>query len=151
MQSCAFTGHRTLGKGVTRKRVQVEIEKLVKGGITTFYCGLARGFDMLAAEATIELKKIYPNIRLIGCVPCVGQEKYYELLEKQRYDNIMQACDEVVVLFEKYTPWCFHKRNDYMCEKADMVFAYLTKDTGGTAYTVRAFERAGKKIVFFYE
>ena len=43
-KTCAFTGHRTLGKGVTRKRVQDIIETLVKEGITTFYCGMARGF-----------------------------------------------------------------------------------------------------------
>ena len=151
MQSCAFTGHRTLGKGVTRKRVQEMIEMLVKEGITTFYCGLARGFDMLAAEATIALKKKYPEIRLIGCIPCVGQEKYYDEKEKKQYAEILSACDERVTLSEKYTPWCFHKRNDYMCEKADMALAYLTKETGGTAYTVRAFERAQKRVDFFYE
>ena len=150
MKSCAFTGHRNLEKHITKESLQKEIEKLVKEGIDTFYCGLALGFDMLCAEATVALKESYPYIRLIGCVPCEGQEKYFTKADKERYTFLRSSCDEVVVLFERYNPWCFHKRNDYMCERADMALAYLKTDKGGTAYTVRAFERAGKKIVFFY-
>lgn len=148
MQSCAFTGHRTLEKSVTRERVQEEIERLVKGGIHTFYCGLALGFDMLAGEVVLSLKNKYPQIRLIGCVPCEGQDKYYPPKEKARYAVLKERCDEVVVVCESYSKWCFFKRNDYMCEKADTALAYLTKTTGGTAYTVRAFQRAGKPVVF---
>ena len=148
MQSCAFTGHRTLEKKVTRQIVQDRIELLVKEGITTFYCGLAMGFDLLAGEAVLELKKEYPFLRLIGCVPCEGQEKNFSPKDKLRYQAVRGACNEVVVLYNEYRPWCFHARNDYMCENADMALAYLTKETGGTAYTVQAFKKAGKPVVF---
>ena len=148
MQTCAFTGHRKLESTVTKERVYQQVENLVKEGIDTFFCGLALGFDMLAGEVVLELKKNYPQIRLIGCIPFLGQESRFPKKEQLRYQTVKNGCNETVVLGEPYTPWAFHARNDYMCEHADMAFAYLTKENGGTAYTVKAFQKAGKPVVF---
>ena len=149
MKSCAFTGHRTLGNEVTRERLKEQIERLVNEGIDTFLCGLARGFDMLAGELVVELKQTYPHLRLIGCIPFLGQEDKFPFAEKQRYYRLKEQCDERVVLLQHYASWSFHARNDYMCRNADMAFAYLTKQTGGTAYTVKAFLKADKRVVYY--
>ena len=37
-------------------------------GITNFYCGMALGFDMLAAEEVISLKVELPNLKLVAVI-----------------------------------------------------------------------------------
>lgn len=57
--SVAFSGHRTIAedrKDEIRKKLRGKIRLLYAMGITNFYCGMALGFDMLAAEEVISLK-----------------------------------------------------------------------------------------------
>ena len=51
--SVAFSGHRTIAencKDEIRKKLRGKIRLLYAMGFTNFFCGMALGFDMLAAE-----------------------------------------------------------------------------------------------------
>ena len=65
--SCAFTGHRVLEDKHLDKALKNEIEGMIKQGVTTFYNGGAIGFDLLAAETVLKLKKKHRDVRLIVC------------------------------------------------------------------------------------
>ncbi|MFQ9736830.1 MAG: hypothetical protein ACLR06_03380 [Christensenellaceae bacterium] len=58
--SCAFTGHRRLGEDFDPERLKKEIESCVSRGVSLFYCGMAAGFDLYAAECVVELKESFP-------------------------------------------------------------------------------------------
>ena len=75
--SCAFTGHRELKEGFSLQRLEETIEEILLLGARTFYNGLAVGFDLLSAELILQKKKLYPDIRLVGCIPFENQAKYY--------------------------------------------------------------------------
>ncbi len=112
---------------------------MIEQGVVTFYNGMAMGFDLTAAELVLELKKKFPQVKLIACVPCYGQEKRYSAEDKERYANILHRADETVTLAERYHTGCMHERNRYMVDRADYLLAYCHDDKGGTAYTVRYF------------
>lgn len=146
--ACVFTGHRELGKDFSPRALQTAIIECIEKGVTVFYNGVARGFDLLAAEAVLNLKKIY-DIKLIACVPYYGQERGYNDEERARYCSILSKADEVVVLSEEYYKGCLLRRNDYMVERADCMIAYLSKEQGGTAYTVNKFRKKKGDNIFF--
>ena len=140
-ETCAFTGHRHLGEDCTKRKVKTQIKKLIESGVHTFYNGMAMGFDLLAAELVLELKKKYPQVKLVACVPCYGQEKSFSDADKKRYVHILKKADECVVLSPHYFNGCMQQRNRYMVERADVLIAYCHKEEGGAAYTVKLFEK----------
>lgn len=145
IKSCAFSGHRILGEDFDEKKLENEVRVLAESGTETFYCGMAEGFDLRAAECVLRLKKEYP-LKLIACIPCAGQEKYFKEEEKKKYYEILEQCDLKTVLAESYYKWCMVKRNDYMEERSNALIAYCRKETGGTAYTVRRFLKKKKPV-----
>ena len=140
IKTCAFTGHRELEQCFDPSVVKKEIENLIERGVDTFFNGMALGFDMLTAEIVLLLKKKYKHIRLIVCIPYLGQEKYYGAEDKKRYVKILSKADEKVCLSDGYYKGCMLARDRYMADRADVLFAYCRKNTGGTAYTLSYFK-----------
>ena len=139
--SCAFTGHRVLEKDFSLKKLKKQTESLILSGVHTFYNGMAEGFDLLAAKMVLALKKKFPYLRLIACIPCYNQEKYFSADSKKDYVKILSACDEKVYLSQTYHKGCMLNRNKYMVDHADCLIAYCKKETGGTAFTVNYFKK----------
>lgn len=136
---CAFTGHRTLGEDFSAEKLYTETENLIKQGVDTFLNGMAIGFDLQAAETVLALKKIYPNIHLIACIPCYHQEKNYSEKDKQRYVEILKQADEKITLSEHYFRGCMQQRDRYMADRADVLIIYQRTEVGGTAFTAKYF------------
>ena len=150
MKSCAFTGHRTLDKDFSQRSLKKYVLSLINDGVEIFYTGMAMGFDLIAAETVLSCKKKFPQIKLIACIPYYGQERHFSEKDKGRYAAILKKADEKILLSEEYKRNCFLQRNQYMCDRADVLVAYLRKEEGGTAYTVRYFQKnkPQKKIIF---
>lgn len=145
-KNCAFTGHRALDSRFNRELLDRVILNLIKSGTRNFYCGMAIGFDMQAAEAVLRYKESY-DIKLCACIPCEAQSKYFSAKEKERYEKILCACDEKIVLSTEYTPGCMQERDRFLVDNCDVLVAYLRKKYGGTYYTVSYAEKQNKKII----
>ena len=141
VKNCVFTGHRILEKDFSVRKLKKEIKKAVEAGVETFYNGMAMGFDLIAAEKVLELRKKNPQIKLIACVPCYGQEKNFSDKDKKRYVAILKKADETVVLSENYYKGCMLVRDKYMADRGEMMICYCKRDTGGAAYTVKYFKK----------
>lgn len=148
-KTVAFTGHRTnrIAKfSIDRQRLFISVahdtwsaieDFCIKKGYHTFLSGMADGFDIIAAEEVLRLKKEYPYIRLKCIIPFKGQADRYPDDYKQRYDTILAQADEVITLSEHYFEGCFLHRNDYLLEHSAQLLAYYDRiPAGGTAYTV---------------
>ncbi len=144
--ACALTGHRVLPANFNEQKLSEELENLIKDGCYYFYCGMAEGFDLCALKILVSFKKTYP-IKIEACVPYKGQENYFSAQMKTLYRELILQCDETTVFFDRYTDGSFLIRNRYMVDKADIVFSYCTRNTGGTAYTLRYAESKGKKVI----
>ena len=84
IKSCVFTGHRILEDDFSKKRLKIVVQAAIEQGVDTFYNGMAMGFDLIAAEIVLSLKKKYPHVKLIACIPCYKQEKNFSEKEKIR-------------------------------------------------------------------
>lgn len=148
-KACAFTGHRELERDFSPRILKKEVENLImQEKVDTFYVGMAMGFDLIAAETVLKLKRKY-DVKLIACIPFYGQEKYFSDKDKKRYAEILKKCDESILISENYYKGCLLKRNRYMVDNADFLIAYLKKDIGGTAYTVNYYMKNKKNPVIY--
>lgn len=145
-KTCAFTGHRRVGDDVDVAFLKESVQGMIDGGYECFLCGMAMGFDLIAAQIVLELKEDNPKIKLVACVPCPGQEKYYPSAEKKKYAEILQKCDEVLVLSDVYYRGCMHARDRYMVDHCNILLAYDRRHEGGTYYTVGYAVEKNKKI-----
>ena len=118
------------------RRLKTSIIELIDKGYKYFGAGGALGFDTLAAQTVLALKKDYPQIKLILVLPCITQADSWSAEEKAIYDDIKGSADKVVYTSYDYTRGCMHKRNRHLVDNSSACICYLTEKTGGTAYTV---------------
>lgn len=145
-KTCAFTGHRQVGDDLDVVFLRKILTAFIDDGYSSFLCGMAAGFDIIAAELVLDLKKAYPEIRLIACVPCEGQSKYFSPDEKKRYENVLKNCDEERVLNTHYYKGCMQMRDRYMVDNSSLLIAYKRENRGGTYYTLKYALSLNKKI-----
>ena len=154
-KSITFTGHRIIPlvrQEEVRARLTTTVAFAYKSGMTRFYCGMALGFDLMAAEVVLSLKEQFPDIRLIAVVPFSGQSDRWDSSEQERYHRILDKADKVVTLSENYFRGCLLRRNDYMLSHSCGVIAYFDgKPNGGTFYTVRKAGRMKMDVVNIYD
>lgn len=149
VQTCCFTGHRVIPSGekeTIRSLLETAIEKAIQDGYRFFKTGGALGFDTLAAQTVLELKQQYPHIRLILVLPCINQTHGWKQADVDEYERIKALADKVVYTSKEYRTGCMHKRNCHLVDNSSLCICYLTKLSGGTAYTVRYAERKGVYI-----
>ena len=142
---CALTGHRELPEKFDVNKLYDLLEQTVRDGYDTFYCGMAKGFDLLALDCLVSLGRKYP-LKLIACIPYLGQDRKYTEKEKEKYTSLLEWCDEKKVFSTHYFNGCCQTRDRYMVDEADIVVAYCTRDKGGTAYTVAYAKKKGKEV-----
>lgn len=145
--TCSFTGHRNVGDDLDIALLDRVLEKLIKSGARRFLFGAALGFDIIAAERVLRLKNKYNNLILCACIPFVGQSGRYPESYKERYNKIVGACDEKVILSDGYYNGCMHVRNRYLVDNCDVLVCYFRDKRGGTGYTVDYAKKCGKKII----
>lgn len=145
-RTCAFTGHRETENDIDLPYIEDCVRGIIGEGYDTFLCGMAWGFDLLAASAVLRLKSEYPHIKLIACVPCPGQERNFPADEKIKYGEIIKNCDEVRVLSKNFYKGCMYARNRYMVDNCAALLAYERRQEGGTHYTLKYAKDKSKRI-----
>ncbi|MDR0914771.1 MAG: DUF1273 domain-containing protein [Oscillospiraceae bacterium] len=128
------------------ENLKINIESLVKNGVTTFLSGAAIGFDIAAALAVIETKRTFPNIKLALALPCENQTKNWCPTDIVSYNYIIEQADTVTYISKRYYAGCMHKRNRYLVENSAFCICYLKKTCGGTYYTVEYAKKNGLNI-----
>lgn len=149
-QTCCFTGHRKIPldqlESVTQ-RLRDAVIASIKEGYLYFGAGGALGFDTLAAQTVLDLKKDYPQIKLILVLPCRTQTRGWKQEDIEEYNRIMKAADKVVYTSQDYYKGCMHKRNRHLVDNSSLCICYLTERTGGTAYTVDYARKVGCRVI----
>lgn len=152
--SAAFTGHRACGYSVresVKARLEVAILNAYEHGTRNFISGFAIGFDMLAAEVVVALRKQHPDITLTAAIPFKGQSSRYSLSDKFRYERLMKEADEVIVLSNSYFSRCYLERDEFMVDNSNLLIAYYDgREIGGTFYTVKKAKKDGVRVVNLY-
>ena len=145
--TACFSGHRDIPQEditVVRERTEAVIESLIQKGVIYYGCGGAYGYDLLAAETVLELKVKYPHIFLIIVKPCREQTaKWKNKADIDRYNSVLERADKIKCLSEEHYSGCELERNKYLVKFSGFCICYLTKQSGGTAFTVRLAKENG--------
>ena len=146
-KTCAVSGHRKLFTFDCKDMLyKVFLRAIDRRNIDTFLCGMALGFDTLCFHVLEEIKK-EKNIKIIACVPCENQAEKWSPSSKKEYERMLKVADDVVLISKEYTPSCMFMRNRFMVDNASILIAYLTKNYGGTFFTVDYAKKKGLNIV----
>lgn len=149
-ETCCFTGHRQIPPGERAEiasRLERVISDLYQRGIRCYEAGGALGFDALAARTVIRLRENCPGMKLILVLPCLTQTRGWRSEDVTEYERIKAQADEVFYTAQQYTRGCMHKRNRHLVDHSGVCVCYLTREKGGTAYTVRYAEKQGLEII----
>lgn len=157
---CCFTGYRpakfpfALSKNNPdyvkfENSIVQGIIKLADEGCTEFYTGMAMGFDIIAAEMVMLLKKIekFSHIRLVCVLPFENQGDSFNDYWKKKYYDILKEADEKIILNKSYHTGCYQVRNKYMVDNCDYVFTWYDGQSGGTRNTIDYAIKIGRKVL----
>lgn len=149
-KTCCFTGHRQIPPeeqaGIT-DRLERVIVALYERGIRYYGAGGALGFDTLAAQTVLHLRESCPGMKLILVLPCLTQTRGWRPEDVTEYERIKTQADKVVYTSQQYAMGCMHKRNRHLVNNSSVCVCYLTKGSGGTAYTVGYAKKQGLEIM----
>ena len=148
-QTACFTGHRIIPlseRNAVSKAFEEAIVESIKNGYRYFGAGGALGFDTMAALTVLRLKRQYPHIKLILVLPCEDQTRNWKTADIEKYEHIKSQADKVVYVSKEYTSDCMHRRNRHLVDNSSLCICYLTKQSGGTAYTVEYAVKNGLRI-----
>lgn len=149
-KTCCFTGHRVIPvhqRDRIYKALKIEIIKLIESGYCYFGVGGALGFDTLAAQVILELKQVYLHIKLILVLPCMEQTKGWSATDISIYEDIKNRCNKYTYTSEHYYSGCMHKRNRHLVDHSTVCIACLTRQSGGTAFTVDYAKKHNVRVI----
>ena len=149
--TCCFTGHRNIPAGETenvKAKLKEQILALMEEGIRTFLVGGAMGFDMLAAEALVDLREREgKEFRLVSVLPFPDWREGWPAEEYAREEAILKNCDEFSLSGEKCDRKLYLDRDRKMVDASSVCVAWCSRRSGGTAYTVRYALKQGVQVV----
>lgn len=102
-----------------------EIKKLYTQGVNTFWVGGSIGVDTWSAEIILTLKKQrdFTDMRLCVALPFPGFKAHYDAKQQTRLRDILQSCDEKVVVSKQESIKAYQVRNEYIVDRADCLLA----------------------------
>lgn len=131
-----------------KKTLRSEIIKAIERGYTAFISGMAIGFDMICAETVFDLKKEYPQLKIIGALPCKTQDSKWSDRDRQRYRKLLEKLDKVRCIYDEYIgAECMRERNKYMVDNSSLLIALYNGKRGGTKSTIDYAKAQGIDIV----
>lgn len=142
-----FTGHRPdklptgdVLKGL-RQTIYFYIRYAVAQGYTHFFTGLADGIDFETAYYLFHLRKIHPELCVIGVQPC--DRDYEDFFRRCGYSVphlrlMQQNVDRLIVLpGSAYDRTVYYKRNRLMVNHSSAVIAVCNNVRSGSMQTLR--------------
>lgn len=145
----AFTGHRAYS-GSDEELLVATIRDLYAEGVRHFRVGMAEGFDLAAGRVVVDIMLSHNDIILEACIPWPTFASRFTAEERSLYNTILSHATVVRYSDNAYHPAIFRHRNDMLVEGADVVVAWWSGATGGTAYTVKKAKKLGCRIINLY-
>lgn len=132
-----FAGHRDFWRciGVENKLFQI-IEGLIQQGYTIFYDGNKGAFDEKCFKCVSELKKKYPQIKIVRILSNYQYDKEKFYLSTKIDESIFPPIEQF------YPKQRITKRNEWIVENSDILVCHIEETYKSGAY--RMFKYAKK-------
>lgn len=152
-KACFFTGHRRIKKELidtVKGLLKQEIINKYNEGIKTFISGCAKGFDLMASEIVLDLKKKeFPDIELLLYIPCYQYEENYLTYEERcRLLHFKAYCTDILIVDKINNDNDSIKlRNFKMVDDSCVGICYVNHKRSGAYQTIAYAKKQGKDVV----
>lgn len=143
-----FCGHSNyLSSLEDEERLLKLLEVVVCGEQVNFYLGGYGGFDYFALKCATQYKQRHKGTKLVFITP------YLDRWLNERKDIIEKNYDEIVYPAIEHIPQKFAiiKRNEWMIDQADYLFAYVKTRYGGAYRTLLYAHKCKKSYTNLYQ
>ena len=149
-RTCCFTGHRVIPEkdlpGIL-KRTEQAVRQLIERGVVFFGVGGAIGYDTEAAKLLFRLRATdYPQIKVILVYPFEGFTSRWSDEQRAEYARLLPQYDKAVCVAQRASREAYLERDRHLVNGSAYCIAYCTRDSGGTAYTLRYARQQELKI-----
>lgn len=149
-RTCCFTGHRAISEkdlpGIL-ERTEHAVRWLIERGVAFFGAGGAIGYDTEAAKLLFRLRATdYPQIKVILVYPFEGYTSRWSDEQRAEYARLLPQYDKTVCVAQRASREAYLERDRHLVNGSAYCVAYCTRDSGGTAYTLRYARQEGLKI-----
>lgn len=140
-RTCCFTGHRDIPTDrlqMVMTGTEAKVRELISQGYRYFGVGGAIGYDTIVAEMLFRLReREYPWIRIILVYPFDGFISRWNNKQKATYERLLPMYDKRVCVCKSASREAYLARDRHLVDYSSACIAYCTRQTGGTAYTIR--------------
>jgi len=160
MQTVCFSGYRpekfafifhqgNMAYLTLEQRIEEAILQAVDGGYTSFMCGMAKGFDLVAGSLVVALKESWAELATLNLVAVLPFDGHGFSTEPwcTLHQMVLGGAGDMVTLASQYHSKAYHDRNRYMVDHSSRLICYYDGKKGGTHFTVKYAEENGLKIV----
>lgn len=150
-QTCCFTGHRTIPSGqidTIAARTESKVRELILDqGVRYFGVGGAIGYDTLVALMLFRLRETtFPQIKVILVYPFEGFTSRWTVEQKTAYTQMLLQYDKRTCIATEGSRDAYLARNRHLVDCSSHCICFCSKNSGGTAYTVRYALRQGVAV-----
>lgn len=156
-KTVCFTGHRpeklpgykelnNPALSVMKSMLYYQIYQSVKEGFEYFISGLARGVDIWAALYVIEIKKKFPDLKLISVKPYEDHGRYFKGEDLWNLKNVLAESDDIICVSKEYSRDCYKLRNQFMVNNSSKLIAVVDDYKSGTGQTINYANKMGINV-----
>lgn len=123
------------------------IKKAIFDGYSVFYCGMAKGIDIMAGEIVADFIDKGFDIKLLAVIPYYTYANSWKDEWKGRFDRLLKSASRHLYIDNEYHRDTYLRRNRYLVENSDLLIA-VRKGTehSGTTYTIDYAKKLGLNI-----
>lgn len=140
-RTCCFTGHRDIPADrlqMVMTGTEAKVRELISQGYRYFGIGGAMGYDTIVAEMLFRLReREYPEIKIILVYPFDGFISRCSDSQQATYARLLPMYDKRVCVCKSASREAYLARDRHLVDYSSACIAYCTRQTGGTAYTIR--------------
>ena len=149
-RTCCFTEHRAIPEkdlpGIL-ERTERAVRRLIEHGIVFFGVGGAIGYDTEVAKLLFRLRVTdYPQIKVILVYPFEGFTSRWSGEQRAEYARLLPQYDKAVCVAQRASREAYLERDRHLVDGSAHCIAYCTRNSGGTAYTVRYAHQQGVTV-----
>lgn len=146
VKTCYFAGHsRIYNHKKIYKKLLAVIEELIKHeGVEEFRVGNYGDFDRMSASAIMEIKELYPSVKLILVIPYLTEEiKNNSEYFYNNFDEIRITCVSENTAYSSRIIKC----NQQSVDCSQYLICHVMHTWGGAAKTLEYAKRKKLKII----
>ena len=149
-RTCCFTGHREIREKDLPdilERTEQTVRRLIEKGVVCFGVGGAIGYDTEVAKLLFRLRAIdYPHIKVILVYPFEGFTSRWSDAQRAEHARLLLQYDKTVCVAQRASREAYLERDRHLVDSSAYCIAYCTRNSGGTAYTVRYAHQQGVTV-----